>query len=103
MSLEVDLFRLNEFESHYKFTGGGEKWLTYAVSGERREISLTVLLVNCHDIIGRIFDGEFRAKQVWNVLKKGITNQEKNNKNKQIKRLLESVVTQILSTEWSWP
>ena len=44
---------------------------------ERREISLTVLLVNCHDIVGRIFDGEFRAKQVWNVLKKGITNQEK--------------------------
>ena len=31
VSLEVDLFRLNGFESYYKFTW--EKWLTYAVLG----------------------------------------------------------------------
>ena len=40
-SLEVNLFRLNGFKSHYKFT---------------REKSLTVLLVTCHDVTDRIFD-----------------------------------------------
>ena len=53
-SLEVDLFRLHGFESYYKFTGK-KKRLTM-LCRERREISLTVLLVNCHDVTGRIFD-----------------------------------------------
>ena len=53
-SLDVDLFRLNGFESYYKFTG--EKNDCHMPCRERREISLTVLLVNCHDVTGGIFD-----------------------------------------------
>ena len=52
-SLAVDLFRLNGFES-YKFTR--EKNDSHRQCRERREISLTVLLVDCHDVTGRIFD-----------------------------------------------
>ena len=53
-SLKVDLFRLNGFELHYKFTR--EKTDRHMLCWEQREISLTVLLVNCHDVTGRIFD-----------------------------------------------
>ena len=54
-SLEVDLFHLKGFESYYKFTR--EKMIGICLlCGERREISLTFLLVNCHDVTGRIFD-----------------------------------------------
>ena len=41
---------------------------------ELREISLTVLLVNCHDVTGRIFAPNRYEKSIKN----GITNQEKN-------------------------
>ena len=58
---EVDLFRLNGFESYYKFTR--EKGLTYAALGVVLNIrhvpsckTLTLLLVNCHDVTGGIFD-----------------------------------------------
>ena len=52
--LEVDLFRLNGFESYYKFTR--EKNDRHMLCRERRQISPTVLLVNCHDVTGGIFD-----------------------------------------------
>ena len=31
---------------------------------EQHEISLTVLLVNCHDVTSKILDRKFRTKQV---------------------------------------
>ena len=52
---------------------------------ERREISLTVLLVNCHDVTGRIFDLWISRQTGMKSLKNGINNQEKN------KGLLESL------------
>ena len=53
-SLVFDLFRLNGFESYYKFTREKNDW--HMPCRDRREISLTVLLVNCHDVTGGIFD-----------------------------------------------
>ena len=53
-SVEVDLFRLNGFVSYYKFTREKNDWHT--LCRERREMLLTVLLVNCHDVTGGIFD-----------------------------------------------
>ena len=53
-SLEVDLFHLNGIESYYKFMQ--EKNDQHMLCREWREISLTVLLVNCHDVTGRIFN-----------------------------------------------
>ena len=53
-SLEVNLFRLNGFKSHYKFTRETNDWQTLCL--EWPEISLTVLLVTCHDVKDRIFD-----------------------------------------------
>ena len=53
-SLEVDLLRLNGFGSYYKFTW--EKNDCQMLCQERREISLTLLLVNCHDLTSSIFD-----------------------------------------------
>ena len=53
-SRPLDLFRLNRFESYYKFTR--EKMIDIMLCRERRQISPTVLLVNCHDVTSRIFD-----------------------------------------------
>ena len=53
-SLKVDLFHLNGIESYYKFMQ--EKNNQHMLCREWCEISLTVLLVNCHDVTGRIFD-----------------------------------------------
>ena len=53
-SRPLDLFHLNRFDSYYKFTR--EKMIDIILCRERSEISLTVLLVNCHDITSRIFD-----------------------------------------------
>ena len=53
-SLEVDLFRLNGFQSYYKFAREKNDW--HMLSRERCEISLTVLLANCHEVTGWIFD-----------------------------------------------
>ena len=53
-SRPLDLFRLNRFESYYKFTR--EKMIDIMLCRERRQISPTVLLVNCHDVTRRIFD-----------------------------------------------
>ena len=48
---------------------------------ERREISLTVLLVHYRDVTVEFSIGaEFRAKQVWTVLYNDITNHEQKNK-----------------------
>ena len=53
-SRPLDLFHLNRFDSYYKFTR--EKMIDIMLCRERSEISLTVLLVNCHDVTTRIFD-----------------------------------------------
>jgi len=53
-SLEIDLFCPNGFEWHYKFTREKNNW--HMLCRERRKISRTVLLVNCHDVTGRFFD-----------------------------------------------
>ena len=52
MSLEVDLFRRNEFESHYKFMREKKGW--HMLCRKWFEISLSALLNNCHDVTGRI-------------------------------------------------
>lgn len=41
-------------------------------------VSLTLLLDNCYDVTGGIFDRWISAKQVWKVLLNGPTIQEKN-------------------------
>ena len=51
---EVDFFRLNEFSIILKIHAGKNDW--HMLCRERREISLTVLLVNCHDVTRGIFD-----------------------------------------------
>ena len=53
-SNKVDLFGMNGFEWYYKPMR--EKKLIGKLCRERREISLLVLLVNCNDVSGRIFD-----------------------------------------------
>ena len=78
-SLEVHLFRLNRFESYYKFTRGKNDW--HMLCRERREISLTVLLVNqCHDVTGRSFDRWISRQTGVKSPFNGITNQEAKNK-----------------------
>ena len=55
-SLELDLFRLNESECWYNYKFTREKNAWHMLCRERRVISLTVLLVNYHDVTDRIFD-----------------------------------------------
>ena len=81
VSLEVDLSRLNGIESYYKFTWEKSDW--HMLCWERHEISLTVRLVNCHDITGRIFDR-------WISLQTGITNQGNRTFRKSRKELYSS-------------
>ena len=47
-------FRLNGFEIYYKLTRGKNDW--HKLCRELHEISLTVLLVNCHDVTDRILE-----------------------------------------------
>ena len=80
-SLEVDLFRRNGFESYCKFTLEKKDWHTCMLCQEKREISLTVLLVNCHEVPPIEFWTGEKMKQLWKVLLNGITNQKKVIKN----------------------
>ena len=54
VSRSICQVRSNGFELYYKFTR--EKNDKNMLCREPREISLTVLLVICHDVTGRIFD-----------------------------------------------
>ena len=53
-SLAVDMFRLSGFESLLQIHAGKNDW--HMLRRERREISLTALLLNCHDVTIRISD-----------------------------------------------
>ena len=57
-SVEVNLFCLNGFDMNHIIYSCEEKNDRHMLCQERHEISLTgpVLLVNCHDVTGRIFD-----------------------------------------------
>ena len=58
--------------------------------------SLTLLLGNCYDVTGGIFDRWISAKQVWKVLLNDITNQEQKNN----EGILESIANDELV---NWP
>ena len=68
--------------------GGKNDW--HMLCRERCEMSLTVLLVNCHDVTGRIFDRWISRQAGMKSLLKG-----HNQPGKKDKGLLESPVTYI--------
>ena len=72
----------------------GKKWLTYVVS-ERREISLPFLLVNCHDVTGRIFEWWISHQPEKNT-NKGLFSKSK----KSIVSVTFSVKARLIRTLW---
>ena len=56
-SREVDLFRLSGFESYYKFTRGKTNTGVFLeLLRLRHAKTLSLLLVNCHNVTGEIFN-----------------------------------------------
>ena len=58
---------------HHIINSRGKKNDWHMLCRERHEISLTVLLVNCHDVTGRILDRWILRQTVMEVLQNGIT------------------------------
>ena len=65
-SREVDLFRLSGFESYYKINSRGKKTNTgvfLELLRLRHAKTLSLLLVNCHNVTGEIFNQWIRANR----------------------------------------
>ena len=92
-SLEVDFFGLNGFQSYYQFRREKNDW--HMLGRERREISLPFLLVNCHDVTGRIFERWFSHQPEKNNNKRIFSKSKKS-----IVSVTFSVKARLIRTLW---